>query len=264
MACSAAARWRSSSRLPLSAHWRSSRTRTTGWSCDTMVEQPDHGGEEQVSLGVGIGGLRRRKVGDPAGQSRDQSGQFGPVFLDVGEELVLGSVGDVVAERLGEELVGGGEVLLAVAEQHASPAVEGGPRRFGHQGGLAQTGLARDQEHLAPFARRDALGGVGHRLQSRTPGPPPHTGAHSQTAGSGTAPRIAAPPRGSQSTSTVSTGSGRPFRVQLSEGAALVTVAASSHGRHHVGGQDLPALADRTQPGRLDDRVPEVVVVLSG
>ena len=33
---------------------------------------------------------------------------------------------------------------------------------------------------------------------------------------------------------------------------------------HDVGGQDLPALAGGTEPGRLDHRVPEVVVVLSG
>ena len=119
-----------------------------------MASKPDHGGEEQVALGVGVGGLRRREVRDPAGQGGHQSGQFRPVGLDMGEELVLGGVGDVVAEGFGEELVGGGEVLLAVPEQHAGPVVEGGPGRLGHQGGLAQTGLARDEQDLAPFARR--------------------------------------------------------------------------------------------------------------
>ena len=108
-------------------------------------QQPHHGGEEQVPLGVGVGGLGRREVGDPAGQGRAPVGQLGSVGRDVGQQLVFGGMGDVVAERLGEELVGGGEVLFAVAEQHAGPVVESRPGRLGHQGGLAQTGLARDE-----------------------------------------------------------------------------------------------------------------------
>ena len=84
--------------------------------------------------------------------------------LDVGQELLLGSVGDVVPEGLGEELVRGGEVLLAVPEQHTGPCVEGGSGRLGHERGLAQTGFARDEEHLAPFAPGHPLDGVGHGL----------------------------------------------------------------------------------------------------
>ena len=183
MACSAAARWRKSSRLPLSAHWRSSRTRTTGWCCRHRGQQTDHGGEEQEALGVGVGGLRRREVRDSAGQGRHQPGQFRPVFLDVGEELVLGSVGDVVPEGLGEELVGGGEVLLAVAEEHTGPGVEGGPGRLGHERGLAQTGLARDEQDLAPFAPGDTLGGVGHGLHLGLASDDTDGGAHGQTTG---------------------------------------------------------------------------------
>ena len=87
-------------------------------------QQTDHGGEEQEPLGVGVGGLRRREVRNSAGQGRNQSGEFGPMFFDVGEELVLGSVRDVVPECFGEELVGSGEVLLAVTEQHTGPVVE--------------------------------------------------------------------------------------------------------------------------------------------
>ena len=79
-----------------------------------------------------------------------------------GEELILGRVGDVVAEGFGEELIGGGEVLLAVAEQHAGPVVEGGPSRLGHQRGLARSGLARDEQDLASFATSDTLGRIGH------------------------------------------------------------------------------------------------------
>ena len=53
---------------------------------------------------------------NPTGQHRNQPGQLRPVGLDVGQELLLGSVGDVVPQCLGEELVGSGEILLAVPE----------------------------------------------------------------------------------------------------------------------------------------------------
>jgi len=43
-----------------------------------------------------------------------------------------------------------------------------------------------------------------------------------------------------------------------------VAVAATGHGPHDVGSQNLPAFASRTEPGRLDDRISEVVVVLPG
>ena len=55
---SAEARWRSSSKLPSSAHCRSSRTRTTGWR-PSRGQQTHHGSEEQEPFGVGVGGLAR-------------------------------------------------------------------------------------------------------------------------------------------------------------------------------------------------------------
>jgi len=83
------------------------------------------------------------------------------VRLDVGDKFSLAGVGDVVTEGFGEELIGRGEVLLAVTEQHAGAAVERGAGRFGHQRGLAQTGLTRDQQNLSAFPLRHALGGIG-------------------------------------------------------------------------------------------------------
>ena len=41
-----------------------------------------------------------------------------------------------------------------------------------------------------------------------------------------------------------------------------MTAATTGHGPHHVGRQNLPALALGAESGRLDDRVPEVVLVL--
>ena len=94
---------------------------------------------------------------------------------------VFGGVGDVVAERFGEELIRSGEVLFAMPEQHARAAVERGPGRLGDERGLAQTGLTRD-EHTPRGPRRPAtrLNASGHRrdlgLAARrrpTPGAPP-------------------------------------------------------------------------------------------
>ena len=42
-----------------------------------------------------------------------------------------------------------------------------------------------------------------------------------------------------------------------------MTASPTGHGPHHVGSQNLPALALGAEPGCLDDRVPEVVLVLS-
>ena len=81
----------------------------------------------------------------------------------MGQELTLGGVGDVVAEGLGEQLVGGGQILLAVAEQHAGPGVEGRPCRLGHHGRLAQTCLARDEEDLTSPACPNLFHGIGDR-----------------------------------------------------------------------------------------------------
>ena len=92
--------------------------------------------------------------------------------LDVGEELLLGGVGDVVAQGLGEELVGGGQVLLAVAEEDTGPVVVGVLGRLGDQGGLAQPGLPRDEHHLASRTSGDALVGVGDRPRLRRHVPP--------------------------------------------------------------------------------------------
>ena len=52
--------------------------------------------------------------------------------------------------------------------------------------------------------------------------------------------------------------------MRSTERPALMSVAAAGHSPHHVRGQDLTALAEATQPRRLDHGVTEVVVVLPG
>ena len=262
MAGSAAARWRSNSRLPLSAHWRSSRTRTTGWSCDDRGQETDHRGEEQVTLGVGVGGLGRRQVRDAAGQGRAPVGTVRTRGPPRGPGALFGGVGDVVPEGLGEQPVGGGQVLVAVTEQHAGPVVEGRPGRLGHQGRLTLAGLAGDEEDLAaqPLATRLAA-------RSSTPvsvctADHSDRRAEARRAGSGIDARVLGAserlPEHLDGLHRV----GQALQLELAERPTLVPAAPTGHGPHDIGRQDLPALAPGTQPGRLDDRVPEVVVVL--
>ena len=173
----------------------------------------------------------------------------------MGAGAVFGGVGDVVPERLGEELVRGGEVLLAVAEQHAGPVVEGGPGRLGHQRGLAETGLARDEHDLASFAAGHALYGIGDRLHLGLPPDHAHPGrtARRPEAGSGRRRRLR--PSGSQSTSTVSTGRADPSGSARRASGIRDGCAGRPSVAHDVRGQDLAAshTGRRVGPPRRPD-----------
>ena len=122
------------------------------------------GGEQEEPLGVCVGSPGRRQVGDAARQGRKDSGQLGPVSGHVGEELILRGVGDVVPERLGEELVGSGQLLLAVAEEDHRPSLVCDPGCLGYEGGLAESGLTGDEHHFTSSAARHPLVGIGYRL----------------------------------------------------------------------------------------------------
>ena len=179
--------------------------------------------------------------------------------IDVGEELFLGGVGDVVTERFGEELVRGGEVLLAVTEEHAGPVVERGPSRLGDQCRLAQAGLAGDEQRPPPLAAATRLTASADGRHLGLPTDHAHGGAHGQAAGQRDGVGVRTPD-GSHRTSTVSTGSGRPFRVSSPSGRHSWRLRRPAMARTKSVARIWPALAAGAQPGRLDDGVPEVVV----
>jgi hypothetical protein len=225
------------------------------------AQQRHRGCEQQIALGVGVGCLRRREIGDPAGEGRGEAGQFGSVVIGVGAELVLGRVGDVVTESLSEELIGGGEVLLTVTEQHAGAIVERVPSNLGDEGGLAQPGLAREEERLQPCSSGDTFEGVHDRGHLGAATDHPHGGAHGQTCGQWDRSRIGPGERLPEHLDRLD-GAGKTLQSQLPERPALMTATPTRHQPDHLARQDLTAFALRAQPGRLDHRVPEVVVVL--
>ena len=189
--------------------------------------------------------------GNRLAKRRDQPDQLRTVHVDMRDELVLGSVGDVVAERLGEELVRGGEILLAVPEQHTRARVERGPRRLGDQRGLAQTGLTRDQQHLASLAAGDALERVRHRRHLGLPADHTHRWGARPT-GPATAPRSCRPAERLPAHLDGLDRIGQTLQGQFPERPALVPAAPAGHQPHDVGREDLSALARRAEPSRLD------------
>ena len=183
-----------------------------------------------------VGGRSGRRLAS-AGTSRASSDPWASTWAS---ELVLGSMGDVVAEGLGEELVRGGQVLLAVAEQHAGALGEGRPGRLGHQGGLAQTRPhPRRAAPRGPSPAGTALGRIGDRRQLGLSARPRRRRARTaRRPGKRHGRGVGSPPRGSHSTSTASTGSGRPFS------------ASSPTGLGTRGGcADRPWPAPRRRPG---------------
>ena len=223
--------------------------------------QSDHRREQQVTLGVSIGRLRRPEPRQPARKRRDQPDQFGPMGVDMGDELVFGGVGDVMAERLGEELIRRGEILLAMPEQHARPGVERGAGRLGHQRGLAQTGLTRNEQRLASFATGDTLEGIRHRRHLGFAAHHTHRGAHAQTARQRHAVRGGPAERLPAHLDRLDR-IGEALQDQWPDRVALVSAAPTGHQPHHIRSQDLAARAGRAELSCLDHRVPEVIAVL--
>ena len=179
------------------------------------------------------------------------------------EELVLGNVGHQMVECLGEQPVRRGEFLLAVTEQDAGSVGEGRSGALRHQGRLSHARLPRDEQHPTPLPVDGTLHRTGNGLELDRPAHDPDRGT-----GGEWAREVARLPVSLQevptATSTVSTGSASPFSASGRATVQHVTTASAGHGPHHIGSQDLPTLAEGTEPGRLDHRVTEVVGILAG
>jgi len=115
-----------------------------------------------------------------------------------------------------------------VTEQDAGAGVIGASSCLGHEGGLAEPSLAGHQEDLATVASVNALGGVGDECELGVSPDDAGGRSHRHAPGEGTVP-TAEPAKGSQSSSTVATGSERPFRASSPTGRYSTRAPATRH-----------------------------------
>ena len=183
---------------------------------------------------------------------------------DVAFELGLGRVGQVVAQRFGEELVGRGEVFLAVPEEDAGAAVVGAASGLGHECGLPQPGFAGHQHHLAQVLTGDTPDGVGQHLKLARPPDDADVGSIGESAGKGWGAERRGAVESLPSHGDGLDGFGKPLQVEATHAGAGVRIASTGHEPYDVGGEDLAGSGGGRQSGRFHDRVTEVVAVLLG
>ena len=153
-------------------------------------------------------------------------------------------------KHLGEELVRGGQVLLAVTEENTGTGVECGPGHFGDECRLAQAGFTRDDDHFAGPAARHPFESSGDRFGLGAPPDNADIGCGGEPSwqryGSGAHLAYRLP----QDLHRFD-GFGQTLERELTQGSALVAAPASGHGADEVGRQDLTGVAMGTETGRL-------------
>jgi hypothetical protein len=154
---------------------------------------------------------------------------------------------------------------LAAPEENAGPGFEPPASGLGHQGGLAQAGLARDEDQLTSLARGHPLEGVGQDLGLGVAGDDTCNG-HDLEAGRQrhNAGRHLDLADWLPSDLVGLDRLGQALELQLTERREGKRAPTSGHNANGVGGEDLAAFGLGAQPRRLDHRVTEVVVRLSG
>ena len=171
-------------------------------------------------------------------------------------------MGDVVPQRLGEQLVGRGQFLLAVPEQHRGTGRERGAGDLSRQRGLAQTCLAGDQHNLSPTVTRHPL--VGVRTERDLGRPADHTHIRSDSQASGQRGGLGGCAIPDRCPNHFDGGDrfGQALQLELAEHSTLDLAPAAGHGGHDLCRQNLPAVAPGAKSGSFDDRVAEVVTLL--
>ena len=163
--------------------------------------------EHQITLGLRLRRLRSGKRGHPLRQLGSDPQQLALVLAHMMDEHIVGSVQHVVAQRLDERPVGMADVLVAGAEQDDGAFAECDPRGLRRQPGLADAGLAAQQDDLSLSPLGGGPAPRDHRLLGGTPIEPERRTA-GILGGNGIVPSGAS--RGSHSTATP-----RPAREDL-------------------------------------------------
>ena len=209
--------------------------------------------------------LRRREVGDAAGQGRHQIEPARSRGLRRGRGAVprvRGSPsGPVPRRRAGTGWPDPPRSGRTARRRHRrTPAAGASPTSVR----LAQAGLTGDEQDLGgprppppTWPRRRWWPARAARPTTPTAGRPV------RRPGSGTDVPVPPPARGSHGTSTTSTGSGRPLRASSPRGRHRWRLRRPAMARTTSAARTCPPWHRAHKSGRLDHRVAEVVVVLT-
>ena len=179
-------------------------------------QETGHAFEDQEAIGVGVsagpgGSIDSRRARPGTRRARAATVGLG----ELSQQRLVGLV-DQLRQGGDPRLVRDTEVLLAVAIEDVGPRGVGAARRLGHQCGLADARFARRSRPPGVGSRRRwsfgcrSGGRVLRRARRRRRGSQPRRSPSERAAGTGH-PRLRWPWAGSQTTSTLGTGSGRPF-----------------------------------------------------
>ena len=119
-------------------------------------EQLAHRLEESVALVLGIARSRHPEPGHPRREVREHPGELSAEWAELGLQALDRHRPGVVAQRLGERPERGAQLLVAATPQHRRPGLQRPAHQLGHEPGLADARLARD-EHGATGALRRLL-----------------------------------------------------------------------------------------------------------
>ena len=127
-----------------------------------VAEQSDDGFEQPVALRLGVPLVGRPQLREPPTQHRDQPCELGAVLPHGRAQLVERRLHDVVAESLQERLERDQRLLRSAAREHQRPVRVRALRGLGEQPGLADAGVAAEQQQTFLSMVRVALvSGVG-------------------------------------------------------------------------------------------------------
>ena len=131
-------------------------------------------------------------------------------------------------------------------------------------GALAGMRLARDEEHLAPLAPSNPLGGVDQSVQSAVASHNTSRRANGQTTRQGQRGSATGSSKRFPSHFDGLDGIGQALQGQLPEGPVFMTTAPSGGQSHPRCRQDMSPVAHGAQARCFNDRIPKAIVVLSG
>ena len=183
----------------------------------------------------------------------------------MGAQQALGGRQDVVGERLGQGPIGGSDILVAAAQKHGHARLVHVAGRLRYQCRLSLAGLTADEDDLPALPRRHRLGRTLECGQFGLAADHPHGRAMTE-------PNRKSHPFGHHGADVLRLPHhfqgldrfGEAFQFQLPYRDEVMRTSSTGGGPNQVRDENLSTFGFGAQPGRLDDRVSEVVVALLG